>query len=153
MNCRLLCSSLSPRVCSNSCPLSLCWHSTISFSVSAFSFCSQSFPGSASFPMSRFFASGGQSSRASALSSGFPMNIQGLFPLGLTGLMSLQTKGLLRVFSSTTIQNHQFPITQPSLWSNSHIHTWLLEKPSHWLYGPLSAKWCLCFLIWCLGFS
>ena len=85
----------------------------------------------------------GQSIRASA--SVLPMNIQGWFPLGLTDLISLQCKGLSRVFSSTTIQKHQFFGAQPSLWSNSHIHTWLLEKPSLWLHGPLSAKWCLCF--------
>ena len=77
------------------------------------------------------------------------MNIQVWFPLGLTGLISMQSKGLSRVFSNTTVQKHQFFSTQPSLWSNSHIYTWLLEKPS-W---PLSAKWWLCFLIRCLGLS
>ena len=87
---------------------------------------------------------------ASALASVPPMNIQGSFPLGLTGLI-LESKGLSRAFSSTTVQKHQFFIAQPSLWSNSHIHTWLLEKPSLWLYGSLSVKWCLCFLICCLG--
>ena len=81
------------------------------------------------------------------------MNIQCWFPLGLTGLISLQSMGISRVFSSTTIQKHQFFGAQPSLWSNSHIHTWLLEKPQLWLYGPLSSKWCLCFLICCCSFS
>ena len=81
------------------------------------------------------------------------MNIQGWFPLGWTDLISLQSKGLSRVFSNTTIQKHQFFDAQPSLWSNTHIHTWPLEKPYFWLCGPLLAKWCLCFLIHCLGLS
>ena len=89
----------------------------------------RSFPASGSFPMSRFFASGGQSIRASASASVLPMNFQGWFLLGLTGWISLQSKGLSRVFSNTTVQKHQFFGTQPSLWSNSHIHSWLLEKP------------------------
>ena len=75
-----------------------------------------------------------------------PMNIQGWFPLGLTALRSMQSKGLSRVYSSITIQKPQFFGAQPSLWSSSHIRTWLLEKPQLWPYGPLSAKWCLCFL-------
>ena len=79
--------------------------------------------------------------------------IQGWFPLGLTGWISLQSKGLSRVFSSTTVWKHQFFGSQPSLWSNSHNHTWLLEKEQLWRYRPLSAKWCLCFLIRCLGLS
>ena len=93
-----------------------------------FSSCLQSFPASGSFPMSQFFESGGQSTGASASPSVLPMNIQDWFPLGLTGLISLQSKGLSRVFFSTTGQKHQFFSTQLSLWSNSHIHTWLLEK-------------------------
>ena len=83
---------------------------------------------SGSFIMSWLLASGGQSIEASTSASVLPMNIQGLFPLGLTDLVSLQSKGLSRVFSSTTVQKHQFFGAQPSLWSNSHIHTWLLEK-------------------------
>ena len=75
------------------------------------------------------------------------MNIQGWFPLGLTGLISLLSKGLSRVFFSTTVWKHQFSSTQPYLWSNSHIHTWLLEKPQLWLYGPWSPKGCLLFYI------
>ena len=88
---------------------------------------------------------------ASASASVFPMNIQDWFPLGLTGLISLQPKGLSRVFSNTTVQKHQSFSAQLSLRSSSHIHTWLLEKTKLWLYGPLSTKWCLCFLIDCLG--
>ena len=78
--------------------------------------------------MTWHFASGGQSIRDSASASALPMKIQGWFPLGLTGLISLISEELSRLFSSTTIQKHQFFFTQPSLWSNSHIHTWLLEK-------------------------
>ena len=129
---RLLCPSLSPGVCTNSCPLTPWCSLTISNSAALSSFCCQSFPASGPFPKSQFFASGGQSIRASA--SVFPMNTQGWFPSGLTGLTSLQSKGLSRVFSSTTIQKHQFfsylpSLWSPSLWSNSHIHTQLLEKP------------------------
>ena len=92
--------------------------------------CLQSFPTSGSFPMSHLFTSGGQRMETSASASVPPMNIRDWFPLGLTGLISLQTKGLSRVFSkNTTVQKHQFFGTQPSLWFNSHIHPWLLEKP------------------------
>ena len=93
-----------------------------------FSSCPHSFPASGSFPMSRLFASGGQSTGASASASVLPMNIQCWFPLGLTGLISLLSKELSRVFSSITVQKHQFLGTQSSLQSNSHICTWLLEK-------------------------
>ena len=89
----------------------------------------QSFLSSRCFLVSQFFTSGGQSIGASASASVLPMNIQGWFPLGLTGLISLQSKGLSRVFSSTTVLQHQFYGAQPSLWSNSQIYTWLLEKP------------------------
>ena len=118
-----------------------------------FSSCLLSFPASGSFPMSQFFASGDQSIGASASVSVFPKNIQDWFPLGLTGWISLQSKGLSRVFSSTRVQKHQFFSAQPSLWSNSYIHTWLLEKPQLWLYRLLLAKWCICFLKCCLGLS
>ena len=126
---RLPCPSPSPRACSNSCPS--CWwrYPTTSSSVAPFSSCPQSFPASGSFPMNWLFASGGQSIGASASASVFPMNIQGWFPLGLTGRVSLQSKGLSRVFYNTTVQKHQFFGAQPSLWCNSHIHTWLLDKP------------------------
>ena len=94
-----------------------------------FSSCPQSFSASGSFPESWLFTSGGQSIGASASAAVLPMNIQGWFPLGLTSLISLQTKGFSRVFSNTTFQKHQFFGAQLSLWSNSHIHTWLLKKP------------------------
>ena len=96
---RLPCPSLSPRVCSNSSPLIQWCHPTISSSGAFFSSCPQFFPASGSFPMSRLFASGGQSICTSASASVLPANIQGWFPLGLTGLISLQSKGLSRVFS------------------------------------------------------
>ena len=117
-----------PRVYSNSCPLSQWCHPTISSSVVPFSLCLQSFPASGSFPISQFFASGGQSIGVSASASVLPMNIQDWFPLGWIGLISFQSKGLSRVFSNTTVQKHQFFSAQLSLWSHSHIHTWLLEK-------------------------
>ena len=110
----------------DSCSFSQWCHPTISSSVILLFSCLQSFPASGSFPMSRLFASGGWSIGASA--SVFLMNIQGWFPLGLTGVISLLSKGFSRVFSST-IQKHQFFSVHPSLCSNSHIYTWLLEKP------------------------
>ena len=91
--------------------------------------CLQSFLASESFPMSQLFASGGQSIEASASESVLSMNIQDWFSLGWTGQISLPSKGLTRVFSSTTVQKHQFFSTQPALWSNSHIHTRLPENP------------------------
>ena len=93
----------------------------------------QSFPASGSLPMSQCFESGGQSTGASVSASVLPTNIQGWFPLGLTGLISLQSKELSGVFSSTIVWKHQLFCAQPSLWSNSHIHTWLLEKSQLWL--------------------
>ena len=102
---------------------------TISSSVTLSSSCPQSFPASGSFTMSHLFISGSQTIGTSASASGLPMNIQGWFPLGLIGLISLLSKRLSKVFSGTTVQKHQFFGAQPSLWSNSHIHTWLLEKP------------------------
>ena len=124
---RLFCPLLSPRFAQNSWPLSQWCYLTISSSAAPFSFCLQSFPASESFPRSQLFASAGQSIGASA--SVFPMNIQGWFILRLTGLISLQSKRLSRVLFSATIEKHQFFGTQPSLWSNSYIHIWLLEKP------------------------
>ena len=150
---RLLYPSPSPRVCPSSCPLNWWCHPSISSSVALFSSCLQSFPASGSFPMSQFFTNCGQSSEASASASVLPMNIQGWFPLGLTDLISLLSNGLSRVFCCTTVWKHQFLGTQPSLWSSSHIRTWLPESPYPWLYGPLPAKRCLCFLIRCLGLS
>ena len=120
-------SITNSRVYSNSCPLSWWCHPTISSSIVPFS-CLQSFPASGFFQMSQFFAWGGQSIGVSALASVLPMNTQDWSPLGWTGWISLQSKGLSRVFSNTTVQKHQFFGTQLSLWSNSHIHIWLLEK-------------------------
>ena len=124
----------SPWVCSNSCQLSQWYYLTISFSAVPFSYCLQFLPASESFPVSWLFASGSQSIWASASVSVLLMNIQGWFPLGLTGLISLLPKGLSRVFSSIMVWKHQFFYSKPSLWSNSHILTWLLEKPQLWLY-------------------
>ena len=123
------CPLPTPRVYPNPCPLSQWCHPTISSSVVPFSSCPQSFPASGSFQMSQLFASGGQSIGVSASTSVLPMNTQDWSPLGWTGWISLQSKGFSRVFSSTTVQKHQFFSTQLSLWSNTHIHTWLLEKP------------------------
>ena len=123
---RLLCSSLSPAICPNSRPLRQWCHLTISSSVTPF-FCPQSFPEAGSFPMSNLLVSGGPSFTASALV--LPLNFEGWFPLGLTGLITLLSKGVPIVFSSTTVRMHQFYGTQPSLWSNSQIRTWVLEKP------------------------
>ena len=110
---RLPCPSLSPRVCSDSLPLSWRWHPTILSSVGPFPSCPQLFPASGPFPMTHLYASGGQSTGASASASILSMNIQDWFPIGLTGLM-LQFKGLSRVFSNTTVQKHQFFSPQPS---------------------------------------
>ena len=93
---RLPCPSPSPRVCSNSCPLSQWCHPTISSSVIPVSSCLLSFPASGSFPMSQLFTSGGQSTGASASASVLPMNIQGFFPLGLIGLILQSKKSLLQ---------------------------------------------------------
>ena len=113
----------------NSCPSSRWCHPTISSSVITFSSCLQSFPASGSFPMSQFFSSGGQSIRVSASTSVIPMNSQDWSAKGWTGWIFLQSKGLSRVFSNTTVQRHQFFNAQLSSQSNSHIHTWPLEKP------------------------
>ena len=121
---RLPCPSPTPGTCSNSCPLSRWCHPTISSCHPLLLL--QSFPASRSFPVSQFFASGGQNIRALASASVLPRNIKDCFPLGLTGLISLQSKGISRVFSNTTVQKHPFFSSQLSLWSNSHIHTWLL---------------------------
>ena len=125
---RLPCPSPTPGVYSNSCPSSWWCHSTISSSVTPFSSHLQSFLTSGSFPMSQVFTLDGQSIGVSASTSVLPMNIQGWFLLGLTSLISLQSRGLSRVFSSTTVQKHQFFSILPSLWSSSHICTRLLEK-------------------------
>ena len=121
------------------CPLSWWCHPTTSSSVAPFYTCPQSFPASGSFTVIQLFTSDGQSIGVLALASIPPVNIQGWFSLAWTrlkrlssssssSLFSLMFRGLSRVFFSTKIQKHQFFCTQPSLWSNSHIHTWLLEK-------------------------
>ena len=108
------CPSPTPGVHPNPCPLSRWCHPTISSSVVPSS-CSQSFPASGFFQMSQFFASDGQNFGASALTSILPMNTQDRSPLECTGWISLQSKGLSRVFSNTTVQEHQFFGAQPSL--------------------------------------
>ena len=123
---RLPCPPPTPGVHPSSCPLSQWCHPTISSSVFPFS-TPQSLPASRSFQMSQLFASGGQSIGVSA--SVLPMNAQNWSPLGWTGWISLQSKGLSRVFSNITVQKHQFFSAHFSSQSNSHIHTWPLEKP------------------------
>ena len=126
---RLPCPSLSPGICWNSCPFSRWCHSTIPSSVTSFASCPQSFPASGSFPMNQFFTSGGQSIGASASALILPVSIQDWFHLRLTSLTPLLSEGLSGVFSSTTVGKHKFFGVQSSLWSKSHIHTQLLEKP------------------------
>ena len=116
---RLPCPSPTPGAYSNSCP-SQWYHPTISSSVVPFSSCLQSFPASGSFQMSQFFTSGAKILEFQLQHQSFQFS---------TDLTSLQSKGFSRIFSNTTVQKHQFSGTQLSLWSNSHIHTWLLEKP------------------------
>ena len=106
---RLPCPSLSPKVCSNSCPRSRWCHPTISSSVAPFFSCPQSFPSPGSFPVSQIFPSGGQSTGASASASVLPMNIQGWFHWGLTGLISLLSKGPRRVSLAPQFERINFP--------------------------------------------
>ena len=150
---RLPCPSPSLEVCSNSCPLSPGCYLTISSSANPFSFCLQSLPKSGSFPMSRLFATDGQNIGISTSAPVLLMNSQDWFPLRLADLISLQSKGHSKIFSRTTVSKHQFFRVQPSLWFYSHICTRLLEKPELWLYRRLSTRYCLCFLICCLGLS
>ena len=123
------CPSQTPGVCSNSCPLSRWCHPAISSSVVPFSSCPQSLPASGSFPKNQLFTWGGQSIGVSASASVLPMNTQDWSPSGWTGWIPLQSKALSKVFSNTIVQKHQFFSTQLSSQSNSHIHTWPLEKP------------------------
>ena len=123
------CPSPSPGVHSDSRPTSPWCHPAISSFVVPFSSCPQPLPASTSFPMSQLFAWGGQSNGVSALASYLPKKSQSWSPSERTSWISLQSKGLSRVFSNTTLQKHQFFGDQPSSQSNSHIHTWLLEKP------------------------
>ena len=123
------CPSPTPRVHPNSCSSSRWCHPAISSSVVPFSSCLQSLPASESFPMSQLCTWGGQNIGVSDLASFLPKNTQDWSPLEWTGWISLQSYGLSRVFSNTTVWKHQFFHAQASLWSSSHIHTWLLEKP------------------------
>ena len=133
------CPSPTPGVYPNSCLLSSWCHPTISSSVVPFFSCLQSFPASESFTMSWLFASDGQSIGASASISVLPMNTQDWSPLGWTGWISLQSKGLSRVFSSTTVQKHQF-------FSAEHGVGMHFSKQSHWLYFFLDQTWAL--MLW-----
>ena len=126
---RTSCPSPTPRVHSDSRPSSQWCHPAISSSVIPFSSCPQSLPASETFPMSQLFAWGVQSTGVSALASLPPKKSQGWSPSEWTGWISLQSKGLSRVFSNITVQKHQFFGAQLSSQSNSHIHTWPLEKP------------------------
>ena len=146
----LPCPSLSPGVCLNSCPLSQWCHPATSSYVTPFYSHPQSFPASMSFPMSQLFASGGQSTGASA--SVLPVTIQDWFPLGLIGLISLQSKGLSRVFTNTTVQKHQFSGAQLSLVQLSQPYM-TTGKTIALTRQTFIGKLCLCFLICCLGLS
>ena len=123
------CPSPTPGVHPDSRSLSRWCHPAISSSVIPFSSCPQSLPASESFPMSQLFTWGGQSTAVSASASFLPKKSQGWSPSEWTGWISLQSKALLRVFSNTTVQKHQFFGPQPFSQSNSHIHTWPQEKP------------------------
>ena len=123
------CLSPTPRVHSDSRPSSQWCHPAISSPVILFASCPQSLPASESFPMSQLFAWGSQSIGVSAFASFLPKKSQGWSPSEWTGWISLQSKGLSSVFSNTTVQKHQFFSAQLSSQSNSHIHTWPLEKP------------------------
>ena len=115
---KLTCPSLSPRVCSNSCPLNWWCYPTLSSSATLFSFCLQSFPESGSFPMSWLFASGGQSIGASASASVLPMNIQGWFPLRLSSLISLQ---FLTAYSSLQLCSLQLLSRNSQVFSSTTV--------------------------------
>ena len=128
-NARPPCPSPTPRGHSNSCPSSRWWNPAISSSVVPFSSCPQSLPASETFPMSQLFPRSGQNTGVSALASFLPKKSQGWSPSEWTGWISLQSKRLSGVFSSMTVQKHQFFGAQLSSQSNSHIHTWPLEKP------------------------
>ena len=138
------CPSPTPRVYSNSCSLSRWCHPTISSSVVPFSSQLQSFPASGSFPMSQFFASGGQSIGVSASASVLPMNVQGWFPLGLTGWISLQSKGLSSIFSNTTVQKHISLALSKSiddLICKAEIKTQCTEQMYGYLGGKGGSNW------------
>ena len=133
------CPSPTPGVYSNSCPLSRWCHPIFLSSAVPFFSRLQSFPALGSFQITQLFTSGGQSIGISASASVLPMNIQDWFPLGLTGWSPCSPS----VFSNSTVQKHQFFSAQLSLQSNSHIHTWLLEKPELWLDRPFGCFYAL----------
>ena len=126
---RLSYPSLSPRICSNSCPLCQWCHPTISPSITLFSSCLQSFPAPGSFPMSQLFPSGGQSIGATVSALSPSNEYSGLISFWMTVLISLQSKELWRVFSKATVLKYQFFSAQSSLWSSSQNHTWLQKNP------------------------
>ena len=130
------CPSPTPRVHSDLCPSSHWCYPAISSSVVPFFSCPQSLPASQSFPMSQLFTWGGQNTGVSASASFLPKKSQGWSPSEWTSWISLQPKGLSGIFSNTTVQKHQFFGALPSSQSNSHTHTWPLEKPQPWLDGP-----------------
>ena len=136
---KLPCSLPIPRACSNSCPSSRWCHPTISSSVVPFS-CLQFFPASGSFPRVSSSHQVAKELEFQLQHQSLPMTTQDWSPLGWTGWISLQSKGLSGVFSNTTVQKHQFFGAQLSLWSNSHMHTWLPGKPQPWLDETLLAK-------------
>ena len=119
----------TPRVHPNTCASRRWCHPTISPSISPFSSCPQHLPASGSFQISQLFSSDGQTIGLSASTSLPWMNTQDWSLLGWTGWISWQSKGLSSVFSNITVQQYQFFGAQPSSQSNSHIHTWPLEKP------------------------
>ena len=149
---RLPCPLPFPGACSDLCPLSQWCHPTILSSHAPFSSCPLSFLASGSFPMSQFFPSSGQSIGASLSASVLPMSIQGRFPLGLTGLISLLSKGLSRVFSSTSLKASILRHSALFMVQLSHPYM-TAEKTIDVTTQILLAKWCLCFLICCLGRS
>ena len=145
---RLPCPSLSPRVCSNSCPLSWWCYSTIPSSVSPFSYCPQSFPASRSFPRSQLFAWCSQNIGVSASASVLPMNIQGWFPLGLTFLISYLSKGLSRSSPAPQFKSINSLAVSP-LYGLTSIHDYW--KNHSFDYMGLSCESDVYFLICCLG--
>ena len=149
---RLPCPPLSPGVCWNSRPLSRRCYTTILSSVALLSFCLQSFPASGSFPMGQLFPSGGWSIGASTIASVLPMTT-GLISFKIDWFDLFAVQGTLK----SLLQHHGLKAS--ILWCSAFfmvwlsLYTWSLEKPYLWLYWPLLAKWCLCFLICCLGLS
>ena len=146
-------SIINSRSLLNSCPLSWWCHPTISSSVIPFSSSLPSFPASGSFQISQLFSSDGWSIGNFRFNISPSNEYSGLISFWMDWLYLLAVQGTLKRLSNTTVQKHQFFSHQPSIRSNSHIHTWLWEKAKLWLCTPLSVKWCLCFLICCLGLS